>query len=170
MTALAIATFPAEGPFLRARTRAIAEGRRVMGCWGPFVPTSIGEGAGSRHVRLGVILAGLAGGLGLFALQAWSAFDYPFNSGARPLFAWQTFLLSSVEFGAFVAALGGMAMLFRRGGLTQLNHPAFDVEEVTRASQDSFVLMLACDAGEDANATLALLAEAGATHSRLVTR
>lgn len=170
MTAIAVATFAEEGAFLRARTRAIAAERRLLGEWTPYATTSLDAGPGADRIRLATVLTGVAGALALFALTVWSAvWAYDFNSGGRPLFSWQAFIPAPVEFGALAAALGGMALFFRNAGLTRLHHAAFEIEEVGRANLDSFVLAIGCDAGEDGNAVLAMLAGAGATHSRLVT-
>lgn len=171
MTALAIATFDGEGAFLRARTRAVADGHRVVGEWLPHAAEHLGPGAGEERIRLVAILAGVAGGAALLALTAWSAIlAYPLDTGGRPLWSWATFVPAPVEVGALAAAIGGLILLFRNARLTRLHHPAFAWEEVARAAQDSFVLALTCDAGADANAALALLAQAGATHTRLIAR
>lgn len=171
MTALAIATFPDEGSWLRARTRLVAAERRIVGEWLPYASDALGEGEGGSGFVSATLLAGLAGGGGLFALTAWSAISaYDFNAGGRPLWSWPAFLPAPIEFGALAAAIGGVALLFVRARLTRLHHPAFDWDEVARASQDRFVLAVTCDAGEDSNRALALLAEAGATHSRLIQR
>ena len=169
MTALAVATFDAEGPFLRARLRALAEDRRIVGEWTPYASEALAGPDGTRGILLAAILCGLAGAAGLFALTSWSAIlAYPFNSGARPLFSWPAFIPAPVEFGALAAAIGGMALFFARAGLTQLHHHAFDLDEVAEVPRGAFVLALACDKGEDGNRALAMLAAAGATHSRLV--
>ena len=171
MTAIAIATFDDEGPYLRARIRAVAAERRIVGEWLPYASDALGAGEGQRGIRGATILAGVAGAVGLFALTAWSTMvAYPLNEGGRPLWSWQAFLPAPVEFGALAAAVGGIIVLFRNAWLTRLHDAAFDLDEVARASQDAFVLALACDAGDDANRVLALLAAAGAAHSRLIAR
>lgn len=170
MTVLALATFPTEGAYLRARLRAVTQGHRLAGEWLPYAGETLGPGEGERGIRGAAIVMGMLGALGLFALTVWSmVWAYPFNSGGRPLFSWQAYIPAAVEFGAFAAALGGLVMLFRNARLTRLHHSAFDLEEVGRATQDRFVLAIACDAGEQANAVLAMFAQAGADHSRLVT-
>lgn len=169
MTSVAIATFDDEGPFLRARTHAIAAERRIVGEWMPYASDALGAGKGESGIRLAAILVGVAGAVGLFALTAWSAIlAYPLNEGGRPLWSWPAFIPAPVEFGALAAAIGGLAILFRNARLTRLHHSAFEWEEVARASQDAFVLAIGCDAGEDANRVLALLATAGAAHARLI--
>ena len=169
MTALALATFDGEGPYLRARTRAIGAGHRLAGEWLPYaLELPVGQ-EGAQGIRGWAIAAGVLGGGGLLALTAWSALlAYPFNTGGRPMWSWPAFLAAPVEFGALTAGIGGLVLLFVRAGLTRLHHPAFDFDEVGRASRDAFVLAVRCDAGADANRLLALLAEAGATHTRLI--
>lgn len=171
MTALALARFDDEGLYLRARTRLHAAERRIVAEWLPYATDSLGDGEGQRGIRGAAIVVGIAGGLGLLALTAWSAIlAYPFNSGGRPLWSWPAFLPAPIEFGALAAAIGGMVAFFRRARLTRLHDAAFDIAEQAEASAGAFVLAVGCDEGEDANAVLALLAEAGAAHSRLVTR
>lgn len=172
MTAVAWAVFDGEGPFLRARARVLASERRVIGEWTPYATTSLATaGAGAEGIRGAAVIAGVTGGAALLALTAWSAIlAYPFDSGGRPAWSWPAFLAAPIEFGALCAAIGGIVLFFRRAGLTRLHHPAFDVPEVARASLDGFVLAVGCDPGADANALLALLADAGATHSRMQSR
>jgi hypothetical protein len=166
---VAIATYAEEGAFLRARLRAVTDGRRLLGEWTPFATASLEKGDGARGILIWAVVGGLVGALGLFALESWSAvWAYDFNEGGRPLWSWQAFVPPPVEFGALCAAIAGLVRLFVNASLTRLHHAAFDFEEVLQASQGRFVLALGCDAGEDANAALAILAEAGAEHSRLV--
>ncbi|MGN6270065.1 MAG: quinol:electron acceptor oxidoreductase subunit ActD [Sphingomonas sp.] len=169
MTTVAIATFDSEGAWLRARTRAIAHGHRIVGEWLPCASAALGSGEGEGGILGSVLAGGAIGGLGLFALECWSAiFAYPFDSGGRALLSWPAFIPAPVEFAALTAGIGGVIALFVKARLTRLSHPAFEWDEVAEASQSAFVLALGCDEGEDANAALAVLAEAGATHSRLI--
>ncbi|WNO52716.1 DUF3341 domain-containing protein [Stakelama saccharophila] len=166
--AVAIARFDDEAPFVRARSHARDRGLRVLGEWCPFPPSSLPEHYQARAVVWTVAVAGIVGALAFFVLEWWTAYDYPFNSGGRPLFSWQVFIVPATEFLALSGAVGGVIALFVAARLTRLNHPAFDFEEVMHASRDSFVLALACDTDDSANSAMALLADAGATHSRLV--
>ena len=170
MTALAIASFTHEAAFVAARGRAADAHRRIVGEWMPYAVEALESADGTRGILAAAIVAGLAGAIGLFALTTWSAvLAYRFDAGGRPLFSWAAFIPAPVEFGALTAAIGGIILFFLRAGLTRLHHPAFDIDEVMQVSQGTFVLAIACDAGEDANATLALLAEVGAAHSRVIT-
>ncbi|MFC3212755.1 quinol:electron acceptor oxidoreductase subunit ActD [Novosphingobium panipatense] len=170
MTVLALAAFPHESAYLRGRHEVVTHEYRLVGEWLPYGSEALGPGPGARGIRAAAIVSGVLGAVGLFALTVWSmAFAYPFNSGGRPLFSWPAYIPAAVEFGAFTAAVGGLIWFFREGRLTRLHDAAFEFAEVARASQDRFVLAVACDGGEDANTVLAILANAGADHTRLVT-
>jgi hypothetical protein len=170
VTALALASFAEEAPFRAAVDKATREGRRIVGLWSPHPVDlgGIGEEA-ARPIAWIVIAAGMAGAIGLYLLIWWSAvYAYPIDSGHRPLHSWPAFLIAPIECGALVAAIAGMIAFLVRARLTRLHDSAFDLDELRRASTDAYVIALACDEGEDANATLALLAGEGAAHSRLV--
>lgn len=171
MTALALASFDREAPFREAVARAGEADRRIVGLWSPY-PVEIGDIG--EDMAAPIPWVAVAGGLGaailFYAFIWWTATQaYPFDSGARPLHAWPAFLIAPVEFGALAAGVAGMIAFLVRARMTRLHHPAFDIAEVERASSEHFVIALACDA-EDGNDVLALLSEAGAVHSRLVTR
>ena len=169
MTAIAIATFADEGAFLRARLRALTAERRVIGEWTPYASVALEGADGARGIRPAGVIGGMVGAAALFAFETWSAvFAYPHDAGGRPLWSWPAFVPAPVEFGALAAAIVGVVWFVRNAGLTRLHHPAFDFDEVAHASQGAFVLAITCDAGADANAALALLANAGAAHSRLI--
>lgn len=171
MTALAFASFAHAAPFRAAIEDA--EGRwRIVGLWSPM-PVDLGDiGEEAAHpIPAIAITGGLIAAIGFYAFIWWTATQaYPFDSGARPLHSWQVFLIAPIELGALAAGMAGMIAFLVLARLTRLHDAAFDHPEVERASSDHFVIALACDAGEDSNALLAWIGEAGAVHSRLVTR
>jgi hypothetical protein len=172
MTALALASFGHEAPFREAVAQADNAGRRIVGMWSPM-PIELGEiGEETAHpIAWIAIAAGLLAAAGFYGFIWWTATQaYPFDSGGRPLHSWPVFLIAPIEFGALAAGIAGMIAFVIRARLTRLHDGAFDLDEVARASSDRFVIALACNEGEDGAAAIALLAEAGASHSRLVTR
>jgi hypothetical protein len=170
MTALALARFDREASFREAVARAEEKGRRIVGLWSPY-PVAIGEIGEESAAPIPWIA--IAGGLGaaliFYVFIWWTAQAYPFDSGGRPLHSWQVFLIAPIEFGALAAGIAGMIGFLARARMTQLHDAAFDIEEVETASAEHFVIALVCDS-EDGNEVLALLAAAGAVHSRLVAR
>jgi hypothetical protein len=172
MTALALGSFAHRARFRGAIDAARRDDRRIVGLWSPCAVEigDVGE-AEARPIAWIAIAAGLAAAAMLYGFIWWTAVHaYPFDSGARPLHSWQVFLIAPIEFGALAAGIVGMIAFLVRARLTRLHDGAFDLDEIGRASTDRYVIALACDAGEDGNVALALLARAGAVHSRLVTR
>lgn len=171
MTALALASFAHEEPFRDAVAQARDDGRRIVGLWSPM-PIELGEIGEVEAYPIAwiAIAAGLLSAAGFYAFIWWTATQaYPFDSGARPLHSWPVFLIAPIEFGALAAGIAGMLAFVVRARLTRLHDGAFDLDEVARASSDRFVLALACDE-DDAPDIIRMLAEAGAVHSRMVTR
>lgn len=168
MTALAVASFAERAPFRAAVAEARKAGRRIVGLWSPTEPDLPGD-EGSGGIVPAMAAAGVLGAGALYLLAWWSSVHgYPIDSGGRPLNSWPAFLVAPVEFGALVAGLAGVAAFFLRARLTRLHDAAFDIDEVAAGQRDRFVIAVACDAGEDANALVALLAGAGAVHSRVI--
>lgn len=172
MTALALASYATEPRFREAVARATRAGRRIVGLWSPCSVELEGIGeAPARPIAPVSIAAGLIAAAAFYLFEWWSeTIAYPFNTGNRPLHSWPVFVIAPIEFGALAAGVAGMLVLLFTSRLTRLHDAAFDLDEVGLASSEHFVIAVACDAGEDANDTVALLAGAGAVHSRLVSR
>lgn len=170
MIALAIASFHAAEPFRQAIADARARDRAIVGLWSPM-PVEVPEAPtdAGRAIRPVMAAAGLLGAAAFYLLTWWSAvFAYSFDSGNRPLHSWPAFLVAPVELGALVAGFAGLLAFGWRAGLSRLYHPAFDLDEVSRAAEGAYVIAIRCEAGEDANSMIALLGQAGAAHSRIV--
>ena len=105
----------------------------------PSQATAQALGLHSHSIR-GFALGGfLLGALGTFAMCTYATVqDYVFNIGGRPDFSWQSFVVPSVSFGSLVAGMGvvGAMLVFNR--LPRLNHPAFNIPGIARASSDRF--------------------------------
>jgi hypothetical protein len=170
VTALVIASFAREAPFRGAIQRLRETSRAIVGLWSPM-PVAIPEPQTRAGHGLPLIMAAAGiGGAALFYLLIWwsAVLAYPFDSGARPLHSWPAFLVAPVELGALIAGIAGVAAFLMRARLTRLHDAAFELDEVSDAARDRFVIAIRCDAGSDANALIAMLAEAGAVHSRLI--
>ena len=76
-----------------------------------------------------------------------TGYDYVFDIGGRPRFSWPAFVVPSVSFAALLGALAvGLAMLMLNR-LPRLNHPAFNIPDFGRVTQDRF--FLAVEARDD---------------------
>lgn len=141
-----LAEFDSAAALLGAVRRARAEGYGPLEAYAPFPVEGLSEALGERRgigVPLAVLLGGLAGAVGGYFIQYYSAvIDYPLNVGGRPLHSWQAFLPVTVELTLLGAALGGVLAMLWLNGLPRFHHPLFDAPAFARASRDRFFLCL----------------------------
>jgi len=146
-----LAEFERPEELLAAAHRAHAAGYRRMDAYTPLPVEGLAEALGFRHTRipLVVLLGGLAGCLGGFALQYWvSAIDYPLNVGGRPLNSWPAFIPVTFELTVLGAALAGVLGLLALNRLPMPYHPVFNVPRFELATRNRFFLCIeAADLG-----------------------
>jgi len=89
-------------------------------------------------MAVGGVVLGFAAMMGMCIYA--TAVDYTFDIGGRPLVSWPAFMVPSVSF----AMLTGAVVVFFNWTflcrLPLLNHPAFNIPQFLRASQDRFFL------------------------------
>ena len=140
-----MAEFRSADALLDATHRARASGYREIEAYAPFSVEGLAEALGCKSNRIPLItlLGGIAGGLGGYLLQWYSAvIDYPINSGGRPLHAWPAFIPATFEttvLGAALAAFFGFVIL---NGLPRLYHPVFNARDFDLASRNRFFLCI----------------------------
>lgn len=164
MTTPLLAEFETPDALVRAWRRARGEGHRALDAFTPFPLEELADAFGPSPwlIRPAMAVAGFGAAALMYALQWWSAvYDYPLNSGGRPLHSWPVFLLVPFEFGVLAAAVAGFAALLYTCGLPRLHHPLFVMPQFERASQDRFLLLVAPKG--DPAPLRALLEEAGAS-------
>ncbi|HET8877125.1 MAG TPA: DUF3341 domain-containing protein [Casimicrobiaceae bacterium] len=126
-----------------ATARATAAGYRNVDAYAPFSVPGLADALGFRRDRVALItlLGGIAGGVGIYFLQWYSAvIDYPINAGGRPLHSWPAFIPATFEctvLGAALAAFFGFLIL---NGLPKLHHPIFNADDFDLASRNRFFL------------------------------
>ncbi len=126
------------------RTRAQALGG-LLEAYSPFPIAGLAAALGSRRdaVPPWMLLGGLIGGLGTYAVEWYSAvLDFPINVGGRPLASWPAFVPPALEMTLLGAALAGVTAMLVGNGLPRLHHPLFGVAAFARASDDRFFLLL----------------------------
>lgn len=141
-----MAEFKTPDELIAAARRVHEEGYRKVEAYSPYPIEEVTEVLEQHHTRLPlfVLLGGLLGGMGGYALQYWaSVINYPLNIGGRPLHSWPAFIIPTFEctiLGASLTAVIGMIVL---NGLPMPYHPAFNVRRfATAATSDAYFLMI----------------------------
>ncbi len=101
-----------------------------------------GRGSLAPMAVAGVVL-GFAAMMGMCIYA--TAYDYVFDIGGRPLVSWPAFVVPSVSFAMLAGALAVYLAMLVTNRLPRLNHPAFNIPNFTRVSQDRFFLTIAPD-------------------------
>jgi hypothetical protein len=140
-----IAEFETPEAVVAAAERSFAAGYRQMEAYSPMPVDGLSEALGFRKNRVAmlVLLGGLAGGLGAFAMQYYSAvIHYPINIGGRPYNSWPSFMPVCFELTVLLAAFSAVFGMILLNGLPRLHHPVFNAPGFERASQDRFFLLI----------------------------
>jgi hypothetical protein len=151
---------------VEATKHAYAAGYRHMDAYSPYPIEELHHALGVHGNRLPllVLVCGIAGALGGYALEYWSAvIAYPVNVGGRPLHSWPAFIPVAFETTVLFAALGAVVGMIVANGLPMPYHPVFNVPEFQRASRDGFFLCIeAVDPMFDVTGTRRFLESLGA--------
>lgn len=140
-----MAEFRSPEALLDAVQRAREAGYRRVEAYSPFPIEGLAEATGMRRnwVPPIVLAGGLAGGLGGYFMQWYSAvISYPINSGGKPPHSWPEFIPVTFELTVLIAALAGVLGMLFLNGLPRLTHPVFNVREFDLASRNRFFLCL----------------------------
>jgi len=156
-----MAEFDDPNALVLAAQRARQAGYRRMDAYSPFPIEELHEALEMPQSRLPliVLIGGLAGCIGGFALQYWvSAIENPWNVGGRPLFSWPAFVPIIFECTILVAALSAVLGMLALNGLPMPYHPVFNVPRFALASRNRFFLCIeARDAQFDLEQTRSFL-------------
>ena len=152
-----MAEFETPTELVVAIRKARDAGYRLMDAYTPFPVEEVAEALHihERRLPLLVLIGGIVGGLGGYALQYWvSVIDYPLNIGGRPLHSWPAFMPITFETTVLVAALTTVFGMLALNGLPMPYHPVFNVPRFALASRDRFFLCIeATDPQFDREAT-----------------
>ena len=140
-----LAEFRTADDLLHAARAAKAAGYQRVEAYTPFPVEGLDQAVGMRsnRVALGALLGGIAGGLGTYFLQWYSAvIDYPINVGGRPLHSWPSFIPPTFEITILGAALTAVAVMLFANGLPRLRHPLFGAPQFDLATRNRFFLCI----------------------------
>lgn len=140
-----MAEFDSPEALVRACEAARAAGYTKLDAYTPYPIEEVWEAIGHHRSKLPliVLLGGLVGCLGGFALQYWtSVIAYPLNVGGRPPASWVAFIVPSFETTILLASFAAVLGMFALNGLPMPYHPAFNVERFAAASRDRYFLMI----------------------------
>lgn len=141
-----LAEFATPEAIVAAARAARERGFRVLDAFTPFSVPELDEplAASTEKVKLAALIGGLAGGVGGFLLQVYSAvYDYPIDVGGRPAFSWPAFVPLAFELMVLGAALTGFVAFLVTSGLPRYHHPVFEIPDFERATRDRFYLWIA---------------------------
>jgi hypothetical protein len=152
-----MAEFDDPTSLVTAAERAHREGYRRMDAYSPFPIEELHHALGSRNTRLPliVLIGGLIGCVGGYALQYWSSvIAYPLNIGGKPLHSWPAFIPVTFECTILAAALSCVLGMLALNGLPMPYHPVFNLPRFALASRNRFFLCIeAADPKFDIDAT-----------------
>jgi hypothetical protein len=140
-----MAEFDTPAALVDAADRARREGFRDMDAYSSFPIEELADALDLKPTRLPmiVLLGGILGGAGGYALQYWSqAIAYPMNVGDRPFHSWPHFIPVTFETTVLGASLAAFVGMWALNKLPMPYHPVFNVPAFARASQDRFFLCI----------------------------
>ena len=132
------------GEALLAATRALkGRGLGEIDAHSPVPIRGMGEAldvhpSSLSPIALGATLLGFAGMMGMCIYA--TAYDYPFLIGGRPRVSWPAFVVPSLSFSLMAGALATYLAMLILNRLPRLNHPAFNIPDFTRVTQDRYFL------------------------------
>jgi hypothetical protein len=140
-----MAEFDDPTSLVTATERAHHEGYRHMDAYSPYPIEELHDALGARHTKLPliVLIGGLVGCLGGYALQYWSSvIAYPLNIGGKPLHSWPAFIPVTFECTILAAALSCVLGMLALNGLPMPYHPVFNLARFALASRNRFFLCI----------------------------
>ena len=140
-----MAEFDDPTALVAAAAQARREGYQSMDAYSPYPIEELHEALGAHHTKLPliVLIGGLCGCIGGYALQLWvSAAAYPINVGGRPYHSWPAFIPITFECTILAAALSAVLGMLALNRLPMPYHPVFNVPRFALASRNRFFLCI----------------------------
>ena len=105
----------------------------------PSAQTASALGLDSHKIQRFAAGGFIIGSASVFGMCSYAtAYDYVFNIGGRPNFSWPSYVVPSVAGGCLLAGMAVVGAMLILNRLPRLNHPAFNIPGIERASADRF--------------------------------
>ena len=140
-----LAEFDSPTDLVNAARRTYSAGYKKIDAYSPFPIEELAEAIGFHRtgVPLVVLIGGLLGCAGGYALQYWiAAINYPINIGGRPYNSWPAFIVVTFEMTILFAGLAAVFGMLALNGLPMPHHPVFNVPRFAFATKDRFFLII----------------------------
>src|ERR1051325_9838042 len=140
-----IAEFEDPTSLVLATEKAHREGYRCMDAYSPFPIEELHHALGAKETRLPliVLIGGLIGCIGGYALEYWvSVIAYPVNIGGKPFHSWPAFIPVTFECTILGAALFAVFGMLALTGPPMPYPPVFNVPRFALASRNRFFLCI----------------------------
>jgi len=140
-----IAEFADPDALIHGIEKTRSAGYEVIEAYTPYPIEEVWEAIGhpKSKVPLLVLIGGILGGVGGYALCWWSSvIEYPLNIGGRPFHSWPAFIPVTFECTVLVAGLFAVFGMLFLNGLPMPYHPVFTVPRFASASRDRYFLMI----------------------------
>ena len=160
-----MAEFETAEQLLEAARNSVAAGYKRIETYTPMPVHGLAEVIGVKRTAVAriVLAGGILGGIGGYALQYYmTVISYAHNVGGRPVHSWPAYIPVTFETTVLCAALSAVFGMLALNKLPMPYHPAFNVPEFKRASQDRFFLCIeSVDPRFDPATTRAFLEQQG---------
>ncbi len=140
-----MAEFDTPQALLDAAEKTHHAGYKKIDAYSPLPIEGLAEAIGFHHdlVPLVTLVGAIVGGVTGYMMQYWiNVISYPLNIGGKPYHSWPAFIVVTFEmtilFGGLSAVFGMLAL----NGLPMPYHPAFNVPEFAKASENKFFLIV----------------------------
>ena len=139
-----LAEFDAPELLVKAAKEMHAQGFRRIEAFTPYPVEGLAEAIGFSEHRVppAMLIGGVIGAVAGFLMQVGATLDFPLWVGGRPLVAVPAFMLITFELTVLGAVLGCIGTMLALNRLPRLNHPMFDADRFSLASDDRFFLAL----------------------------
>ncbi len=121
---------------------------RELGRLDVYSPVPVPDAADALDVSIPpmytiAILGALAGAALMMGMCLYATmYDYIFNIGGRPLNSWPAYVVPSASFATLCGSFAIYMTLLVLNRLPNLNHPAFNIPDFGRSTQDRYFLVV----------------------------